>query len=61
MKYLWQLGVPQAERSRIVQDMEREGQLEDIREQEEEDRVPTRVDIDKTPEIEDSVVNLGNS
>ena len=48
------LGVPQAESSRIIPDMEKtlvEGQLDDIREQEEEvDRVSTCVDVDKTVE-----------
>ena len=50
--------------SRIIQDMEKtfgEGQLEDIREQEEEHRVPTRVDIDKMPDIEDSVAKIVES
>jgi hypothetical protein len=57
------LGLPQAESSRIVPDMEKtlvEGQLEDIREQEEEeDRVSTRVDVDKT--VEDARMKIFES
>ena len=56
------LGVPQAESSRIIPDTENtlvEGQLEEIREQEEEDTVSTRVDVDKT--VEDARVRISES